>query len=211
MRGARKLLIRVAIVAGILVCVGGLFVAVANLVILSLASGRLYHSARAVPFNETALVLGTNRTLDDGRPNPFYQDRIAAAARLYKAGRVRRLLVSGGVEPSGQSQATAMKRDLERRGVPAGVITTDPAGFRTLDSILRAHDLYGLSRFTVVTQCFHASRAVAIARAHGLRAIAYCTPNPPGASSWRVELREVFARARAVIDLYLVHSRPQGD
>jgi len=207
----RRSLIRIGIVAGILICVGGLFIAIANLVILQLASGRLYHSVRAVPFNQTALVLGTNRTLSDGRPNPYYGDRIAAAARLYEAGKVRRLIVSGGIEPSGQSQAAAMKRDLEKKGVPAQAITTDPAGFRTLDSVLRAHDVYGLGRFTVVTQRFHASRAVAIARRHGLDAIAYCTPNPPGGNAFRVEAREVFARARAFLDLYLLNSGPGDD
>jgi SanA protein len=207
----RKPLVRAGLIAAIVLCVAGLFLAITNLVIVSLASGRLYQSVRSLPFNQVGLVLGTNRTLSDGRSNPFYQDRIAAAARLYEAGKVRRLIVSGGVEPSGQSQAAAMKRDLEKKGVPATAITTDAAGFRTLDSVLRAHDVYGLDRFTVVTQCFHASRAVAIARKHGLSAIAYCTPNPPGGSSLRVEAREVFARARAFLDLYVLHSRPRGD
>lgn len=210
MRRSRPLLVRAGIIAAVLVCLASLFVALANAFILSRGSGRLYRSVQSVPFNEVGLVLGTNRSLSNGRMNRFYTDRIAAAARLYEAGRVRRLLVSGGIEADGESQAAAMKRDLERVGVPAAAITADPAGFRTLDSVLRARDVYGLRRFTVVTQCFHAPRAVAIARRHQLRAIAYCTPNPPGPGGLRLQIREVFARARAVLDLYVLHSGPSA-
>ena len=45
-------------------------------------------------------------------------------------------------------------------GVPANAITCDYAGFRTLDSVLRAQSVFGLKNFTIVTEEFHCPRAL---------------------------------------------------
>lgn len=119
---------------------------------------------------DVALVLGAAPFLDDGRPNRFFEHRLDAAASLHRAGKVKFLLVSGdSVHPS-YDETTAMKRGLVKRGVPAEVVYRDPAGVRTLDSVLRARDLYGLRRMVIVSQDFHVRRAVWLAREHGIEA-----------------------------------------
>lgn len=119
---------------------------------------------------EVALVLGAAPFLDDGRPNRFFEHRLDAAANLHRAGKVKFLLVSGdSVHPS-YDETTAMKRGLVKRGVPAEAVYRDPAGVRTLDSVLRARDLYGLRRTVIVSQDFHVRRAVWLARQHGIEA-----------------------------------------
>jgi SanA protein len=119
---------------------------------------------------EVALVLGAAPFLDDGRPNRFFEHRLDAAANLHRAGKVKFLLVSGdSVHPS-YDETTAMKRGLVKRGVPAEAVYRDPAGVRTLDSVLRARDLYGLRRMVIVSQDFHVRRAVWLARQHGVEA-----------------------------------------
>jgi SanA protein len=119
---------------------------------------------------EVALVLGAAPFLDDGRPNRFFEHRLDAAADLHRAGKVKFLLVSGdSVHPS-YDETTAMKRGLVKRGVPAEVVYRDPAGVRTLDSVLRARDLYGMRRMVIVSQDFHVRRAVWLAREHGIEA-----------------------------------------
>jgi SanA protein len=119
---------------------------------------------------EVALVLGAAPFLDDGRPNRFFEHRLDAAADLHRAGKVKFLLVSGdSVHPS-YDETTAMKRGLVKRGVPAELVYRDPAGVRTLDSVLRARDLYGMRRMVIVSQDFHVRRAVWLAREHGIEA-----------------------------------------
>lgn len=119
---------------------------------------------------DVALVLGAAPVLDDGRPNRFFEYRLDAAADLFRAGKVKYLLASGdSINPS-YDETTAMKRGLVKRGVPAEAIYRDTAGVRTLDSVLRARDLYGQSRMVIVSQDFHVRRAVWLARQHGIEA-----------------------------------------
>ena len=119
---------------------------------------------------DVALVLGASPLLDDGRPNRFFEYRLDAAADLFRAGKVKYLLASGdSINPS-YDETTAMKRGLVKRGVPAEAIYRDTAGVRTLDSVLRARDLYGQSRLVIISQDFHVRRAVWLARQHGIEA-----------------------------------------
>lgn len=120
---------------------------------------------------EVALVLGAAPFLDDGRPNRFFEYRLDAAADLFRAGKVKYLLASGdSVSDPNYDETTAMKRGLVKRGVPAEAIYRDTAGVRTLDSVLRARDLYGQRRMVIVSQDFHVRRAIWLAREHGIEA-----------------------------------------
>lgn len=70
-----------------------------------------------------------------------------------------------------------MKRDLLKAGVPEEVIHLDYAGFRTLDSIVRAKDLR-LRAFLIVTQRFHCERALFIADAYNIDAQCLAVAGP---------------------------------
>lgn len=189
--------------------VGIAFVAVANHVILSRHKDQSYSRIDAVPYRDVALVLGANPRLKSGAPNLHFAHRIEAAAALYHAGKVRHLLVSGDNHRSDYDEPTAMKAALVARGVPAEAITCDYAGFRTLDSVARANSVFGLRTFTVVSQRYHTARALEIAHAHGLDAVAFCSSDVPAAQSIKTELREIIARADTWLDLYVWHRGPR--
>lgn len=59
------------------------------------SEGRSFSSTTAIPYNQVALVLGTSKSLSSGLPNPFFTNRIKAAAELFHAGKVDYLLLSG--------------------------------------------------------------------------------------------------------------------
>ncbi|MFT5200373.1 MAG: SanA protein [Planctomycetota bacterium] len=160
----------------------------------------VYTSAQAVPKSPVGLVLGTAPTFQ-GRPNVFYTARIKAAAELYHAGRVRALIVSGDNSRATYSEPDAMRADLIAAGVPARHITCDYAGFRTLDSVLRAREVFGQDDFVVVSQAFHAERAVFLARRHGMKANAFAAQDPRARAWIKFRAREVLARCLAVSDL----------
>jgi vancomycin permeability regulator SanA len=91
--------------------------------------------------------------------------RLDIAADLYHRATVDAVLVSGADE-----EPTAMRTYLLGAGVPAAKIVMDAAGFRTWDSCVRAHEVFGVRSAIVVTQEFHLPRAVALCRAAGIDA-----------------------------------------
>lgn len=185
------------------------FVAVANHVILSRHKNQNYSQLGQMPYRDVALVLGANPKLKSGAPNLHFTYRIGAAAALYHAGKVQHLLVSGDNHRRDYDEPTAMKTALVARGVPAEAITCDYAGFRTLDSVVRANSVFGLRSFTIVSQRYHTARALEIAHAHGFDAVAFNSHDVPAAQSLRTELREIIARADTWLDLYVWHRQPR--
>ncbi|HTR41021.1 MAG TPA: ElyC/SanA/YdcF family protein [Pseudomonadales bacterium] len=173
------------------------------------ATGRVFHSVDAVPAREIGLVLGTSKETRHGKPNLHFNQRIEAAAALYHAGKVRHLLVSGDNHVATYDEPTDMRAALMAAGVPADAITCDYAGFRTLDSVVRAKEVFGLSQCMIISENFHCPRALWIAQQHGLDAIAFAAPDV-GLKSWslRARVREQFARAWCAMDLYLLHRQP---
>ena len=142
-------------------------------------------------------------------PNLHFNQRIEAAAALFKAGKVRHLLVSGDNSVKNYDEPTDMRDALVEAGVPREAISCDYAGLRTLDSVVRAKTVFGLTNFTIVTEEFHCPRSVWIARKHGMNAVAFAAPDLSARWSARVKIREALARAWCSIDLYVLHRQPK--
>jgi SanA protein len=184
------------------------FVAWADRHVGQAAAGRVFADVADLPHREVAVVLGTSKYAN-GRLNSFYAGRIRAAAELYKSGKVDGILVSGDNGRLDYNEPEQMKADLVALGVPAEHITADYAGFRTLDSIYRAGDVFGLRSYIVVTQAFHLPRALYLADQKGHDALGYSAPGPMGYWGQRVRAREVLARAQAVLDVAILQRGPR--
>ncbi len=174
------------------------------------ASTRLFRSVETVPANDVALVLGTGKTTARGYPNLHFKHRMDAAAALYRAGKVRHLLVSGDNHIIGYDEPSDMRDALLAAGVPDAAITRDYAGFRTLDSVVRAKKVFALTRCTIITEEFHCPRALWIAQRRGLDAVAFAAPDVKLRGwSTRVKAREYLARAWCALDLYVLNRQPR--
>jgi SanA protein len=170
----------------------------------------IYSDLHALPHKHAALLLGTTRYISKGRKNWFYLYRIRAAAALWKAGKVDAIVVSGDNGTRYYNETKAMYQDLIRAGVPARYITRDYAGFRTLDSVVRAGVDFGLKDFIIVSQRFHLERALYIAHAKGFQAIGYAAKDVNlTKAATRMFLRELAARAKMMLDLYVLHTEPK--
>src|SRR5581483_5266288 len=150
---------RAAIAVAALVVLVLVVVAVTNRTCQQATADRLFRSVEGVPQNDVALVLGTAEKTKAGSMNLHFAQRIKAAAALYEAGKVRHLIVSGDNHKVGYDEPGAMRRALIAAGVPANAITCDYAGFHTLDSVMRAKSVFGLTRCTIVSEEFHCPRA----------------------------------------------------
>jgi SanA protein len=150
--------------AGALAAFFVIWMASATLLVVSTARGRTYADLASIPKRDVGLVLGCSRFLPDGRRNRFFDNRIRAASDLYRAGKIDYLVVSGDNHIRGYDEPTDMKESLIEAGVPPERIYCDYAGFRTMDSIVRARKIFGQTAITVISQEFHNQRAIFIAR-----------------------------------------------
>jgi len=180
---------------------------IGSLIVTGSTSGRLHRDIAEVEPGATALVLGTSPNGQNG-PNPFFEGRMDAAAELYREGKVKHILVSGDNGTVYYNEPVAMQKGLVKRGIPKSAIELDYAGFRTLDSVVRAKDVFGAERITIVTDDFHASRALYIARHHGVEAQAYVS-SVALRDSMRVRVREVGSRCKMLLDLYVLGTEPK--
>ncbi len=171
--------------------------------------GRSYARIEEIPHRQVGVVLGCIKTLSNGRPNLYFHYRIAAAIELFNSGKVDFLLVSGDNHRIGYDETTDMMNALVEAGIPPGHIYCDYAGFRTLDSMVRAKAIFGQQAITVISQAFHNQRAIYIARAHGIDAVGFDATPVTRREAIKTNAREQLARVKAVLDVYVLRKRPR--
>ena len=131
-RSFKRIVISI-IVVGWLIFLGLIFAC--NIWIIGSTRARVYYTVDSIPFNNDGLVLGTGKLIEKSGINRHFVQRIDAAAALYRAGKVKRLILSGD---KGYDEPMEMKRALLQRGVPESALVLDNYGLRTLDSVVRA-------------------------------------------------------------------------
>jgi SanA protein len=164
---------------------------------------------------KAGLVLGTSRLYAGGRPNPYFDYRIATAASLYASGKVQYLIVSGaqahgGRGAGGYDEPNDMRDALVAAGVPRARIYRDYAGYRTLDSVVRAQTIFGQNRVILVSQPFHLERALFLAKHHGLAFQGLAAQDVAGVYGLRIKLREAGARLKALFDVAVNRAPKRG-
>lgn len=204
----RSLLMALRIAGGILLALA-LLSAGAEWYIASASGGRIFQQAADVPVQAPALVLGCSPTFK-GSPNGYFYNRMDMAAELWKAGKATSFVVSGDNSSHAYNEPEWMKQALVQRGIPEERIVCDFAGLRTLDSVVRMKEIFGVSTIIIVSQAFHNERALAIARHEGMAAWAVSAPDVPNRRS-RVKswFRERAARAWMLMDLWLWRREPK--
>jgi SanA protein len=173
----------------------------------SFSAGKFYYDSNDIPHKRAAVVLGCGKYFE-GRLNLYYIYRINAAVELWQGGKIDAILVSGDNSRKNYDEPSSMKADLIDKGVPAEFITIDYAGFRTLDSIVRAREVFSLKDYIIVSQPFHCGRALYLARQDGQQAVGFCARDVKSAAGIKMRLREILARNKAVLDV-LLNKKPK--
>lgn len=146
------------------------------------------------------LILGA-AVWPDG-PSPTLRRRSLHGAALFHQGRVRHLIVCGGLGRHPPTEAEVMRDVLASAGVPPGCISLENQSTRTVENIRNALPILanlGATEVLIVTDNYHAPRARLIAQRLGL---SVKTSSPPLAGARfnqlvRSVLREVPAYAWA--------------
>src|SRR5690554_8217064 len=141
-----------------------LLVFTANYSIQNIAKDKTFSSVTKIEINKVGLLLGTAKYYKDGGVNLYFKYRIDAAVELYNSRKIDFILVSGDNSSMQYNEPMTFKNELVKRGIPEEVIFLDYAGFRTLDSVIRAIEIFGQANFTFISQKFQNERE--IGRAH---------------------------------------------
>lgn len=169
----------------------------------------IYSEIENVPVNRVGIVPGTSKYLVNGRRNRFYLYRIEAAVHLYKNKKIEYILVSGDNSTKYYNEPVGIQKDLVERGIPVNRIYLDYAGFRTLDTVLRAREIFALTQYTFISQPFHNERAIFIGKNHGIDIIAYNARDVGMFDGYKTTFREYFARIMAFIDIFILNTSPK--
>lgn len=178
------------------------FTLYANVKVQNSTASRIYSSVDSIPHNKVALLLGTNPLNRLGGTNSYFINRINTAAKLYHAHKVDYIIASGDNHIKEYDEPTAMRDSLIAHGVPEDRIILDYAGFRTLDSVVRSKEVFGCDSITVISQADHDARALYLADANGIEAVAIASLFRAG--RWvrvRLTLREWIARDKMMLDI----------
>jgi SanA protein len=169
----------------------------------------IFSTYERLPSNPVGLVLGTSSRLANGLPNTFFENRMKTAAELYHLRKIGHIIVSGDNRSRFYNEPLEMKNALIKLGVPDSAITLDYAGLRTLDSVIRSKEIFGQDHITIITQSFHSYRALFISNYFDIAAVALVVPEADLEPSVKGYVREYFARAKAILDLYVLKTSPR--
>ena len=132
------------------------------------SAGRI-RTVAEVPAAEVGLVLGAG-VRSDGKPSRILQGRLTIALDLLRAGKVRRIVVSGSPHSRGYSEPVVMRDYLVAHGVAPSDVQLDESGVDTWHSARAAAERLGLRAVTIITTAFHLRRSIALFRSFGIDA-----------------------------------------
>jgi SanA protein len=208
LRVAIRLLKLFCVLCFLLVAVFFTFVWYTNYAATRAGKGVLFDDVSDVPKQRAGLVFGCSQKLGT-RDNLYFKYRIQAASELWHAGKVGFLIVSGDNRAKNYNEPVAMRKALVKAGVPFDKIVCDYAGLRTLDSVVRAKKIFGLTEVTFVSQKFQNERAAYIAKANGMKVFGYNARDVEGYAARKTEDREVLARVKMWLDVNITNKQPR--
>lgn len=146
---------------------------------------------------DAAVVLGA--AVDGNRPSPVFRERIRHGVTLYHAGRVRKLIFTGGAgQATEPAESIIAKRYALRHGVPEDDILIETSSKTTRQNLLEARRLMfgsGLRSALLVSDPLHMERAMLMAADLGLNA----SPSPTPSTLYRSWRSKVPFLAREVV------------
>ncbi len=83
------------------------------------------------------------------------------------------------------------------------------AGLRTLDSVVRAKEIYGTNTVLLISQRFQNERAIYLAKAHGIDAYGFNAQDVETQAGLKTKIREVGARVKMWLDVNFLNTRPR--
>ena len=206
----KRIILRIILIFIAVGLIGLLTIYLINYRIQSQAVGKLQTSIRQIPVENPpriAIVLGA-KVWDSGEPSNVLYDRIVTAVELYRAGRVKKLLMSGDNPTANYDEPTAMKAAAVKLGVPESDVILDFAGRRTYDTCFRAKEIFAVEKAIIVTQEFHQARSIYLCNNLGVDSIGITANRRKYEGERYWAFREFFSRASAWFEMNFLPFEP---
>jgi uncharacterized SAM-binding protein YcdF (DUF218 family) len=165
-----------------------------TVVVITVTAARIYrYSSVAVDKQaDAAVVLGA--AVWSQNVSPVFRERINHAVDLYRKGKVRKLIFTGGQGNSNEpTEAAAASSYAQANGIPIQDILVEQKSHTTFENIVNAKqlaDANSLKTVLIVSDPMHMKRAMTMARDVGLRA--YPSPTPTTRYvGWRTQMSEL--------------------
>ncbi len=186
-----------------------LFILIFTRIVFLLNAAPQTFSPADAPVKQIAIVFGAALTRT-GTPSAVLRDRVNTAADLYKNGKVQKLLMSGDNRFENYNEPESMRQYALTLGIPDSDIVLDYAGRRTYDTCYRAKEIFGIDTAILVTQGFHMPRALFLCDSFGIESAGVESDNYYYLKRSRLiwNIRETFATAQAVLDVYILQPIP---
>jgi SanA protein len=180
-----------------------LLLLIPNWIIIRKTQRQIYHSPAEISNSEVGIILGA--AVFKERVSPVLKDRIVTTVDLYKRGKIKKILVSGDHGQKYYDEVNAIMHWLQKYEIPRSDIITDPSGFSTSESILRAQKIYHVRNAIVITQEFHLPRALYIAANSGMSATGLCADRRRYKNIQWYTVREYLARVKDFFKVRLIN------
>ena len=170
---------------------------------------QIYAKLSEVKTGHIGVIFGTSPYALGGKQNMFFNFRIQAAVKLFKAGKISHILVSGDNRHHTYNEPLEMQRALVKSGIPQEVITLDYAGLRTFDSVIRSSKIFCIKNPIFISQKFQLERAIYIANQKGIKSTGFQAKDVKREKAVKTYTREYFARVKAILDIHLLKTQPK--
>lgn len=154
------------ILLGVVAIAGMIYVC--NAKVVSASTDRCFECVDSLPKCETGVLLGTSIRGRYTDVNPYFRPRINGIVSLYRAGKIKRIYITGDSSSVDYNEPRWMADTLISEGIPAEVISLDFDGSHTLESARHAAEFTGGQPYIVVSQQFHNERFIYMARQQGI-------------------------------------------
>lgn len=162
---------------------------------------------RTAPIATVAIVPGAS--VYGLKPSAILTDRLRCALYLYRSKKVKKILLSGDNGQTDYNELKPMLLFMLNNGVRKEDVFVDHAGFRTLDTIVRAKAIYQVEDGIFVSQAFHQPRAHYIANQVGIKLYSYESDMRIYRKAQNFRLREIFARTLTWLDFNILYTTPK--
>lgn len=184
-----------AVCAAVLICSVGMAVLAVSLSMKASVSDKVIDLEEAVALEDVDLIVVLGAGLrPDGSPSDMLSDRIIVSVDLLKEGVCNTVLMSGDNSGDHYNEVAAMSRFAEELGALPEQIITDGKGYSTYESIFRVAKEFGAKKIVIVTQEYHLSRALYIAKTFGVEAYGVSADLDTYRNQLYREIREHMAR-----------------
>ncbi len=194
----KRRLSMIAVVLLICLLLGVLATALLNIFVIAKADDYIISAKEAAGIDADCIIVLGALVYSEDVLSDILQDRVDIAVSLYKSGASDRILMSGDNSRVGYNEGFAMAKSAIEQGVEAECLFEDDAGFSTYETMYRARDVFQAKKVIIVTQGFHISRAVYLARSLGLEAYGVTSDLHEYTSENYNNIRETGARVKAV-------------